>query len=163
MRVLLDAAVVDRWHVVVDDMQDILHVNATGSHSGSNENRGISRSESPHSRLSLLLGTLTVHGGDWQMHVEKEIIQVVSSLTTVDEDDRANAMHLLEQLDQQFFLLMGFSLKNNLLDVGCSASGTANAESNVRSGEIVLGKVTGGLGERGREKAELDVALILFC
>lgn len=163
MSVLLDAAVVDRWHVVVDDMQDILHVNATGSHSGSNENRSISRAESPHRGLSLLLGPIAVHRRDWQMHVEQEIVQVVSCLATVYENDGTDTMHLLKQLDQKLLLLVGFSLQNNLLDVGGSASGSANAESDVRSREIVLGQVASGLGERGGEKAKLDVALILFC
>ena len=53
------------------------------------------------------------------MLVEQEIIEVVSGLTAVDEDDCTDAMNLLERPYQKLSLVIRLSLEDNLSNVGC--------------------------------------------
>ena len=58
---------------------------------------------------------------------------------------------------------MSLGLDDDLLDVFCCASGATNSETDVGRREVLLCQIPSGLRERGGEKAELDVAFILFC
>jgi hypothetical protein len=131
MGILLDATVLKRGQIIVDHVPDVLDVDATRSNSGSNQNGCVARPEGTHSSLTLLLGSVTVHGSDRQMHIEQKIVEVISGLTAVDKDDSTDAMHLLEQSYQKLSLVMRLSLKDDLSDVGTSATSTTNTEADV--------------------------------
>lgn len=152
---------VHRRQVVIDYVHDVAHVDATSRDSSGNQNRRGASTERPHGRLAVKLGPITVDGGDWQLHVEQEIVQTINFLAAVGKDDGANAVHLIQQLEKKVSLLMGLRLHDKLLDVFRGAASAANAEADVSSGQVVLGQVTSFLGKGGREQAVFDVALIL--
>ena len=162
MGILFDATILKRRKIVVDHVPNVLDVDATRSDSGSDQNGCVARPEGTHSSLALLLGAVTMHGRDRQMHVEQEIVEVVSGLTAVDKDDRTDAVHLLEQSDQKLSLLMRFGLENDLSDVGTSATSTTNTEADVRRSQVGLREIARRLRKCSREQAEFDVALVLL-
>jgi hypothetical protein len=110
-----------------------------------------------------LLGAITVDRSHGQLHVEQEVIQIVSLPATVDKDDGSDTGHLGKKTKEKVSLLMSFSLDDNLLDVLGGASSTANSEANVRSRKVLLREISSGLGKGSGEKTELHVAFILFC
>lgn len=126
-------------------MHNVLDVDATRSNSGSDQNGCVARPEGTHSSLTLLLGAVTMHAGDRQMHVEQKVIKVVSGLTAVDEYDRTDAMHLLEQSDQKLSLLMRLGLEHDLSDVGTRATSTTNTEADMGRSQVGLREIARGL------------------
>jgi hypothetical protein len=103
-----------------------------------------------------------MHRSAWQAHVVEEVVDVVRHALAIYEDDRASWWQLLQELDKRLLLLRSIDLNHHLLDVGDSAPGTTNAESNVAVGKVGLGKFSSVLGKGGREKQILDIAFFLF-
>ena len=160
--VFLDTSVVNGWEVIVDDVHDVADVNATGTNSSGHKNGCIARPKSSHGSLTLLLSSITVDGSNRKLQVVQEVVKIVGFHAAVDEDDSSHAVHLFEETDQNITLLVTLSLQNDLLDVGCGTSGPTNTETNVRSGEVVLGEITSSLGESCGKQTILDIALILI-
>lgn len=148
--------------VIVDDMHDITDVNTTGAHSGGDENRSVPRAEGTHGILALILGSVGMHRSDRQAGVVQEVVEVVSFTAAVHKNDGANTVHFLENLEQKVSLLTALSLMHYLLDVRSSTSDTADTEADMVGRQVLLGEVSGLLGEGGREEAKLDVASVLF-
>lgn len=50
--------------VVIDDQRDLLDIDTTRPHIGRNQHTGVALTEVLHNRVTLLLGHVSVHGGD---------------------------------------------------------------------------------------------------
>lgn len=144
-------------------MLHVADVNTAGGHSSGDEDRSIPSAEGTHGVLALILGSIGMHRSDRQAGVVEEVIEVVSFTAAVHKNDGANTVHFLENLQQKVSLLTALSLVHYLLDVRSSASNTADTETDVGGRQVVLGEISGLLGEGGREEAKLDVARVLFC
>lgn len=163
MDVLLNAAMVKAREIVVDDMIDIVHVNAASSDTGSNENRTLAATESTHGILTLHLGAASMNRGAGETQVVQEVIKLVRSLLAVDKDDGATGRDRVEKLNRSLALVMGVHVRDDLLYVAMGAASTADTETTVVVREVLLGKIPQALGERGREHHVLDVTIILVC
>lgn len=163
MRVLLDTAVVERRELKVDDVHDVANVDAASADTRGNQNGGLASAEGAHGGLTVLLRALTMDGNDREAGVPKVVIEAVDLVAAVGKNDGAHASHLLEKLEKKSTLLGTVSLNDTLLNVTSRAAGAANTEADVRLSKVLASQVAGLLGEGGREQAELDRALVLFC
>jgi hypothetical protein len=162
MSVLLDTTMIHRGQIIVDDVHDVADVNATSGHTSGNKNRGIAGSESAHGVLSLDLSAVTVNRDHWELDIIEKVVQVVGFRTAIDEDDGANAGHLLKKSQKNVTLLTTLSLKHDLLNVRSSTSDATDSETDVRGRKMLLGEISSFLWERRREKAKLYVSYILL-
>jgi hypothetical protein len=162
VNVLLDAAVFDRGEVIVDDMADILHVNAPSCHASGNEDWRFALSKSAHRRLTLSLGSIPVNRCDRKARVEQKVVNVVAFYAGVDEYNGSVSRHISQQTQQGLTLVIAIDLKDHLLYVLRGAADTADTKLDMFRRKMVLGELSGILGESRGEKPELDVPEILL-
>ena len=163
MGVLLNAAILHRRKVVVDDVHDVAHINATGSSAGRDENRALAAAESTHGGLSLDLVALAVHRGAWHVILEEEVINLLNSAPRVDKDDGARGRQRLEEVKERLFLQVRLDPDDALLDVLVRTASTANPKANMGIREVRLCEIASALREGGGEEQVIDITLFLFC
>lgn len=161
--VLLDATVVHRREVVVDDVHDTAHVDAARGHTARDQNRAVATAEGAHRSLSLLLGAITMDGCDRDALVVQVVVNLISGAPGIDEDDGAARGKRVQQVEQSLALQARVGVHNLLLDVGMCTASAAHANADVVAREMGLRKIANSLGEGRREEHVLDIALLLFC
>ena len=133
MSVLLNAAMLDGRKIVVDDVHNILHIDATGHNSSSDQDGRNASSKGAESMLTLKLGPVGMDGSDRKTNVVAEAIEVVNFRASVAENDGAVTSHVPEQTQDVVSLLRLLTLDNLLLDVLSGTASATNAEANVVS------------------------------
>lgn len=161
MSVFFNTAVFHGRKVIVDDVHDVLDVDAASSHTSGDEDGSLSGAECTKSCFTLGLAAIAMHGRHWETHVVEEVIEVVDFRAAVAEDDGADAMHLLEKADEDVTLLVALGLNHNLLDVLGGTSSTSDAEAHMGRCKMGHGELSRLTGEGGREQGIFDVAFIL--
>lgn len=129
---------VDGREIVVDDVLHIADVNTTGRHAGGDEDGGNAGAEGSHGSLPLLLGAIRVHGSAREAFMEEEVVQLVSHAFIVDEDDGPARLQRAQEVLNGLALQIRLDVDDFLLDVCMSATGAANAETDVVLGEMGL-------------------------
>lgn len=123
MNVFIEAVVLDGWKIEIDDVHDIANVKASSRDTSSDHDRGFASLEGTtadisqvkrgrgnflQSIFSLTLGAIRVDGGGWQAHVEEVVINEVSGLLGLDEDEGARRWHGDQKIVES--LLFGIAL-----------------------------------------------------
>lgn len=163
MSVLLNATVVHRGEIVIDDVHYIAHVDATSSDTSGDQNGSQPAAETTQCSLTLLLGAVGVHRCAGKLQIVEEVIQLVSSPLAVDENDGASGRQRLQKIDESRLLIERSRLVNHLLDVPVGATGTTDAQTDMSLGQMVLGQVPELLGESGREQHVSHIPLLDLC
>lgn len=128
MSVLLNAAVIHAGEIVVDDVLDVLDVNAAGRNASGHENGICSGTEGTHGSLTLELGAVGMDRGARVPHVEEEAVNVVGGALRVDEDDGAAGREAGEGLCELCKLRLRGDLDDPLKDVCVRASDAADID-----------------------------------
>ena len=163
MSVLLNAAMVNRGKVVVDDVHDIAHIDAAGGDTGRNENRALPGAESAHRGLTLNLVSLAVHGSARHALTKEEVVNFLHRASRVGEDDGPRRRQRLDQVDQRLSLQVRLNPNDVLFDVPVRTAGAANPKTNMSIREMGFGEIPSSLGEGGGKEEVVDVAFLLFC
>lgn len=161
--IVLNASMIESREVVVDDMSDVAHIDATACNTRSNENRLFATAESTKSSFALLLGAAAVRRGDRESLIEEEIIKIINLLDGIDEDDGSDSGKLCEQFNQKTASVVAVDLDDFLHDVAGCATGTAHANSNMLLRKVFPGDHSSFFREGSREETVLDVALVLLA
>ena len=163
MNIFLDASMLHRGKIVVDDVTDVAHINATGREPGRNHDGRFARAEATQCSFPLNLHSIGVHRHTWHVQVEKVIVQLVRHALPIDKDDGTARTDRVEGRHQSVTLQVGIDLQNLLLNIDVSTPGPADAEADMVARQVLLGKIPEGLGERGREQHVPDVRFVLVC
>lgn len=147
MCVFGDSTVIHTGEVVVDDVLNILHVNATSGDARGNENGRLSTAKSPHGILSLTLGAVRVHRGAGKLLVVEVVVQLVSGAFVVHKNDDSSRLNGKDQVKEGSLLECMVHPDDVLLDVLVRAADTANTDANVRLCHVSLGQLPDGSRE----------------
>ena len=159
--VFLDTAKVGVGKVKVDDVHDVLDVETTSGDSGSHKDAYGTDAEGANCVLTLTLGTIGVDRGRGHADVVQVIIELVSTTLAVDKHNGTGGGARVQQVKESLALGGWLDIDNVLLDVGGCGSSTADADAHEVVGEVLLCKITGGLGEGRGEHHVGDVAILL--
>jgi hypothetical protein len=163
VRILLNAAMVHRREVVVDDVHDITHVNAAGGDAGCNENRALAAAESAHGGLTLNLVSLAVHGSARHALTKEEVVNLLDRASGVGEDDGPRRRQRLDQVNQRLPFQVRLNPDDVLLDVAVRTAGATNPKADMSIREMGFGEIPSTLRERGGKEEVVDIAFLLLC
>jgi hypothetical protein len=104
-------------HVVVEDVRDVVDVDAAAGHVGRHEQVDLTLAKRLDDLLALLLRDVAGHVRRGVSIVVQPPRQLFAHPLGVDEDQRALGLLTLEQAQQQRHLLVGRDVKERLLDV----------------------------------------------
>lgn len=159
--ILLDTAKVGVGKVKVDDVHDVLDVETASGDSGSDKDANGTDAEGANGVLTLALGTIGVDRGRGHADVVQVVIELVSTTLAVDKHNRTGGGTRVQQVKESLALGGWLDIDDVLLDVGGCGSSTADADAHEVVGEVLLCKITGGLGEGRGEHHVGDVAILL--
>jgi hypothetical protein len=163
MSVFLNAAMVNRWKVVVDDVHDIAHIDAAGGDTSRNEDRALSAAESAHRGFTLHLVPLAVHGSAGHALTEEEVVNLLNRASRVGEDNGPRRRQRLDQVDQRLPLQVRLNPDDVLLDVAVRTASATNPKANMSIREMGFGEIPSTLRERGGKEEVVDIAFLLLC
>lgn len=158
MNVLIFTVVVDRREIEVDDVHDVAYIktstgNTSGDHDGS-----FARAECTDCIFALALSTIGVDGGGRQTTVEEVVVNEVCRLLGSNKHHGARGWQGDEKIIKS--LLLGVVLDPDdlevvredfvsqrdstyvLLDVDVSGTSSTDADTNMITGEVLLGQST---------------------
>jgi hypothetical protein len=161
MSVLLNATIVRRRHVVVDNVHNIVDIKTTSRNTSGNQDRSLAGTKSTNGILTLLLSTVAMNRSTWDIGIKEEIVELIGRTLAIDEDDGTSRWGRHEQIEESSTLGMGFDEDHILLDVDVTATSTANSNADMIVSKMLLGEVTSNLGESSREHEVGDVTLLL--
>ena len=95
--------------------------------------------------------------------VEEKIINLVNSAPAVCEDDCSGGGERHEQVEESLPLQSRINKHDVLLDVAMRAAGATDTNADVVRLEMLLGDVSEGLWESGREEHVLNLTVLLIC
>lgn len=163
MSILFDTTIFHRRQVIVDDVHHIANINAPSRDASGNEDGGLAAPKGSHGCLSFDLGSVTVNGSDRELHVVEKVIESVGCLAAVDEDNGADPIHLLEEREQKFVLLLPGGLNNHLPDIHRRASSSTNSKAHMGRRQVLFGESTSSTRESGGKESVFDIAFVLLC
>lgn len=135
--VLFDTSLVGTRQVVVDDVDNIAHVDTSSRDTGGNKDRRLASTERTHCILALTLGTIRMDRSTGHSCIVQEIVQLIRRALVIDKDDGASGRHRIQQVHSCSPLQVVLHGNDLLVDVLVSASSTANTEANMLRGEMV--------------------------
>ena len=163
MSVLLNATILGRRHVIVDNVHDIMDIKATSRNTSGDQDWSLARTKSTNGILTLLLGTVAVNRSTRDGGVVKEVVNLISRALAVHEDDGTSWRGRHKQIEESLTLGMCLNEDHILLDVDMTATSTTNSDTDVIVCKVLLGEITSDLGEGCREHEIVDVTLLLVC
>lgn len=161
MSILFNTTVLRRWEVVVDDMHNIMNVEATSRDACSDQDGILTQTERANTILTLTLGAIAMNGDAGEVLVEQKVVKLVSSTLAIDEDDGTSRRGRQEQVLYSTTLHGCLNIDDILLDVQVGATSTANSNANMNMSKVGLGKITSLLREGSGKQHVLDVSLLL--
>lgn len=87
MSVFLNAAVLNGWKIIVDNMHNVVDVKTTSGDAGCDQYRNPAIAECANGILTLTLGAVAMDGGARNIKIEEIVISLIGGTLAVDEDD----------------------------------------------------------------------------
>jgi hypothetical protein len=92
-------------HVVVDDVRDLVNVDAASDNVGGDEHAGVATLEAVERPLALRLATVAVNSGRRDARLLQNAMHAVGTVLGAREDEHTVKVSALEQLNEQVSLL----------------------------------------------------------
>src|ERR1051326_2652101 len=97
----MDVVFRDMWHVVTDDVRDVVHIEPAGGYVGGDQDLEVSTTEAIHGTVALTLRAIAVQLGDLEAVVLDYPRQLVCEALGACEHKDGWHVHLAQQMAKQ--------------------------------------------------------------
>jgi hypothetical protein len=147
--------------IIVDNVHNVLDIQATSGDTSGNQDGTLSRTESDECIFTLTLSTITMDRGGRQLEVVKVVVKGISSALVVDENKRTSRRSRAKQVVQSLLLLELINPNDVLGDVVVGGTDTTDLDLNKIIRKEVRSESPNGLLESRREHHDLLVIVLV--